>query len=116
MKVAKFNGSLFEQHNHWVTNVEANIAAVVMGYRVAPFFNYEAVPVSFVGSIKFFFDFTCDIREVTWVVVFKSPQRGDYCVLLFVLGHVCALNQHLLICCSAERLQRVLVVTGHYRN
>ena len=63
--------SLLEKYDHGVTNVETNVAAVVVSDRVAAFLNDEAVPVSLVLPVELFFDFPRDVREVAWVVILK---------------------------------------------
>jgi hypothetical protein len=52
----RFLTSLLEEHDHRVPDVEANIAAIVVGYRVAALFNHKAVPVPLILTIKLLFD------------------------------------------------------------
>ena len=60
--------SLFEEHHHWIANVQTDVAAVVVSDAVAAFFNHKTVPVPLVLPIKLFLDFTSDIREMRWFI------------------------------------------------
>ena len=53
--------SLFEQHNHRVADVEADVAAVVMRYRMTTFLYYKAVPIALVSSIKLLLNLSSDV-------------------------------------------------------
>ena len=92
---------MLEEYYHRIADIEANIAAIVMRYRVTAFLNYEAMPVSFVFSIEFFLYLSRDVREMTYIVIFESPQASYNSMLLLVCSHVCPFNQHLPVsCCS----------------
>ena len=61
VEIYKFVTSLFEKHDHWIPNVQANIATIIMSDTVSSLFNDKAMPVFFILSIKLFFDFTGDV-------------------------------------------------------
>ena len=84
-------GSLFEKDYHGVADVEADVAAVVVRDWVTTFLDNEAVPITLVPSIEFFFDLASDVGKVWWIVVLKGFQARDDRRLLLVCWHVCSL-------------------------
>ena len=94
--------SLFEEYDHWVADVQANVAAVVVRYRVATFLDNEAVPVTLVPPIKIFLDLTGNVTEVARVVILERFQTRDDRRLLLVHGHVSPLNQYFSVSVGAE--------------
>ena len=75
-----------------------------MRYRVTSLFNDKAVPVSLVPTIELFFDLTCDVRKVAWVLILKSLEASYYGDLLLLLSHVGSLNKHLAISVCPKRV------------
>ena len=96
--------SLLEKDDHRVTNVQADVATVIVRYRMPTFLNDEAVPVAFITSIEFFFNFSRNVGEVAWVVIFEGLEAGDDGVLLLLRRHVSALDQHLSVGVRSERV------------
>ena len=87
-----------------------------MGDRVATLLNNEAVPVLAVLLIELFFDFASDVTELLRLIVLECSQSGNYCELLLIRFHVCALDEHLLISVLTESFQSGWVITRHHSD
>ena len=94
--------SLFEEDYHRISNVQANVAPIIMCYRVTTFFNNKTVPVAFVPPIKLFFDLAGDITEMTLIVILKRLKTGDDRCLLFISRHVCSFDQYFSVSISTK--------------
>ena len=68
----KSTNSLLEKNNHRVSNVQANVASIVMRNRVTSFLNDKAVPVTLVASIELFFNLSSDVWKVARVVILEG--------------------------------------------
>ena len=108
--------SLFKEDDHWVANVQANVAAVVMSYWVASFFNDKAMPIPLVPPVEFLLDLPRDVREVRRVMIFKGLQAGDNGRLLLVLSHVSALDQDFTVSICSHWVESLLVIASHHWN
>ena len=56
--------SLFEEDNHRVSNIKADVAAIVVCYGVSTFFNHKTMPVSLIFLVELLFNFSSNITEV----------------------------------------------------
>ena len=84
--------SLLEEDDHWIADVEAYVAAVIVRYGVAALLNDEAMPIAFKLSIKLVLDLSGNVAEVRLVVVLKCLQSCYDCALDLILGHVSAFD------------------------
>lgn len=80
--------SLLEKHNHWVSYVKTDIAPIVMCDAVAALFNDKTMPIALELPIKFVFNLTSNVREMSHVMVFKCFQSRDNCMLDLIDTHV----------------------------
>ena len=84
--------SLFEENDHGIANIEADVTTVVVGDRMTTLFYHEAMPVPVIFTVELFFDFSRDVGEVRHIMIFEGAQRGYDCMLLLILRHISPLN------------------------